>query len=325
MDTSRPLSTQVQLNQPGTGLVGKLHGHCRGFAHPNEVTVMKLKKAAVPLAVLAFGLATPFSAAGQEGQRHHNRQNEDRERRDDGERGADDRAVARRSDSNRPARTDRSNESGGDERASRASRDEPAARPASQPRSDRDDRSYRNDRNDRDARNYRNDRRDRGVRYDRGYDRRSDGGNSYRGNWSRGYNGYSRGYYAPRPLSRAYAPRRYYGPRGGLTLYFGSGSGYRYGSYYSGRVYGDRRGVPTYGRYVSYGDLRLRDFPRDAEVYVDGYYAGIVDDFDGLFQRLTLEVGPHEIEVADGRYGSQLFDVYVDPYNTIDLRADRYR
>ncbi len=69
----------------------------------------------------------------------------------------------------------------------------------------------------------------------------------------------------------------------------------------------------------------MRDFPRDAEVYVDGYYAGIVDDFDGFFQRLTLEVGPHEIEVADGRYGSQFFDVYVDPYNTIDLRADRYR
>jgi hypothetical protein len=274
---------------------------------------MKLKKAAVPLAVLAIGLATPFSATGQEEQRHHNRQNENRERRDEGERGADDRAVARRSDSNRPARTDRSNQTDRDERASRESRDERADRPASQPRNDRNDRNYRDNRNN------------RGERHDRGYDRRSDGGNSYRGNWSRGYDGYSRGYYAPRPLPRAYAPRRYYGPRGGLTLYFGSGSGYRYGSYYTGHVYGYRRGVPTYGRYVSYGDLRLRDFPPDAEVYVDGYYAGRVDDFDGFFQRLTLEVGPHEIQVAGERYGSQVFDVYVDPYNTIDLRAGRYR
>jgi hypothetical protein len=277
---------------------------------------MKLKKAAVPLAVLAIGLAIPFSAAGQEGQRHHNRQSENRERPDDGERGAGDGAVARSSDSNRPARTDRSNQSDREERASRESRDERAARPASQPR---------NDRNDRNDRNYRDTRNDRGERYNRGYDRRSDGGNSYRGNWSRGYDGYSRGYYAPRPLPRAYAPRRYYGPRGGLSLYVGWGSGYRYGSYYTGHVYGYRRGVPTYGRYVSYGDLRLRDFPRDAEVYVDGFYAGRVDDFDGFFQRLTLEVGPHEIQVAGERYGSQVFDVYVDPYNTIDLRAGRYR
>lgn len=292
---------------------------------------MKLKNAALPLAVLAIGLATPFSAAGQEEPRHHNRKSENRERRDDGERGADDRAVARRPDSNRPARTDRSSQSDRDERAGRDggagrySGERPADRDNRSYRNDSNDRNYRNYRNDSNERNYRNDRRDRGDRYDRGYDRRSAGGNSYRGNWSRGYNGYSRGYYAPRPLPRAYAPRRYYGPRGGLTLYFGWGSGYRYGSYYSGRVYGYRRGVPTYGRYVSYGDLRLRDFPRDAEVYVDGYYAGIVDDFDGFFQRLTLEVGPHEIEVSDGRYGSQFFDVYVDPYNTIDLRADRYR
>ena len=37
--------------------------------------------------------------------------------------------------------------------------------------------------------------------------------------------------------------------------------------------------------------------PRDAEVYVDGYYAGDVDDFDGTFQRLRVEPGEHEIEI----------------------------
>jgi hypothetical protein len=31
--------------------------------------------------------------------------------------------------------------------------------------------------------------------------------------------------------------------------------------------------------------------PRDAEVYVDGYYAGTVDDFDGTFQRLHIDTG----------------------------------
>ena len=39
---------------------------------------------------------------------------------------------------------------------------------------------------------------------------------------------------------------------------------------------------------IYYGDVRLMVRPRDAAVYVDGYYAGVVDDFDGVFQRLTL-------------------------------------
>jgi hypothetical protein len=37
--------------------------------------------------------------------------------------------------------------------------------------------------------------------------------------------------------------------------------------------------------------------PRETEVYVDGSLAGIVDDFDGTFQRLRLEAGEHEIEL----------------------------
>src|SRR6185312_3885852 len=34
--------------------------------------------------------------------------------------------------------------------------------------------------------------------------------------------------------------------------------------------------------------VRIEVSPNDAEVYVDGYYAGIVDDFDGVFQRLRV-------------------------------------
>ena len=64
--------------------------------------------------------------------------------------------------------------------------------------------------------------------------------------------------------------------------------------------------------------------PRDAAVYVDGYYAGIVDDFDGVFQRLTLEVGPHAIEIDADGLEPRYFDIYVDPARTVDLRADLY-
>ena len=43
--------------------------------------------------------------------------------------------------------------------------------------------------------------------------------------------------------------------------------------------------------------LRLQVTPREALVFVDGYAAGIVDDYDGVFQRLQLIPGPHEIVI----------------------------
>lgn len=118
--------------------------------------------------------------------------------------------------------------------------------------------------------------------------------------------------------------RHYYGTGGRYSVYFGLGSGYLYDAPWSGRVYG-YVGPSVYGRSVYYGDVRLQVRPRDAEVYVDGYYAGIVDDFDGVFQRLTLEVGPHQIEIAAPGLEPQFFDVYVDARRTVDIRSDLYR
>jgi hypothetical protein len=37
--------------------------------------------------------------------------------------------------------------------------------------------------------------------------------------------------------------------------------------------------------------------PKEAAVYVDGYYAGVVDDFDGFFQRLTVSPGQHDLTI----------------------------
>jgi hypothetical protein len=41
--------------------------------------------------------------------------------------------------------------------------------------------------------------------------------------------------------------------------------------------------------------LKLEVTPKTAEVWVDGYMAGIVDDFDGTFQRLKVRPGGHEL------------------------------
>ena len=70
---------------------------------------------------------------------------------------------------------------------------------------------------------------------------------------------------------------------------------YWYGAY---GPYGPYGPYPNYYPYYSYdpsGSLKLEVTPKDAEVYVDGYYAGIVDDFDGAFQRLHVLPGNHEL------------------------------
>ncbi|HET7694798.1 MAG TPA: PEGA domain-containing protein [Vicinamibacterales bacterium] len=56
---------------------------------------------------------------------------------------------------------------------------------------------------------------------------------------------------------------------------------------------------PRYPYYYSraWASARLEVKPRSAQVYVDGYYVGVVDQFDGVFQRLDLPTGEHEISV----------------------------
>ncbi len=127
----------------------------------------------------------------------------------------------------------------------------------------------------------------------------------------------------PRLIPYARAPRHYYGPGGSFSVYFRLGRGYLYGAPYYGRVYGYVVPRP-YDTRIYYGDVRLEVRPRDAAVYVDGYYAGIVDDFDGVFQRLTLEAGPHQIEVDAPGLEPQLFEVYVDPARSVTIHADLY-
>jgi hypothetical protein len=66
--------------------------------------------------------------------------------------------------------------------------------------------------------------------------------------------------------------------------------------------------------------LRLQG-PRDAEVYVDGYYVGTVDDFDGLTQRLYLEPGEHEIAVFKDGHRTRRELMLFRPGETYRLRV----
>ncbi len=103
------------------------------------------------------------------------------------------------------------------------------------------------------------------------------------------------------------------------------GSGLRYydpywNPYWYG-YYGHRYGYAAWdwgARYDYYtGSLRLKVRPRFAEVFVDGYYAGQVDNYDGIFQRLRLEEGPHHIEIRYPGFVPLEFEVMILPGETI--------
>jgi hypothetical protein len=85
-------------------------------------------------------------------------------------------------------------------------------------------------------------------------------------------------------------------------LGFGIGYGYPYGYGYGlsyGYGYGQYPYPPYYyGAYYDYtGSARLQVTPRNTQVYIDGYFVGVVDNFDGNLQRLNVEVGEHELQL----------------------------
>ena len=74
-----------------------------------------------------------------------------------------------------------------------------------------------------------------------------------------------------------------------------------------------------YPVYDHRAEVRVLATPRDASVYVDGFYAGIVDDFDGVFQGLPLPPGGHEIVLYLEGYRTVRYNLYLRPGSTIKL------
>ena len=76
------------------------------------------------------------------------------------------------------------------------------------------------------------------------------------------------------------------------------------------------------GMYVHDGavSLRLQVTPRQASVFVDGYAAGRVDDYDGVFQRLRLIPGPHEVVIYHPGHRTFRQHIYYNPGSTHTIR-----
>jgi hypothetical protein len=104
--------------------------------------------------------------------------------------------------------------------------------------------------------------------------------------------GYHYPYYYP------YFYPYYYGFYGGFyPAYWGLGFGW--GQPYPPYPY------PYYAYHDNRGSARVQVTPRNAQVFIDGYYVGLVDDFDGYLQRLHVEPGEHELQI------------YLEGYRTI--------
>jgi hypothetical protein len=134
---------------------------------------------------------------------------------------------------------------------------------------------------------------------------------------------YYYGYYNPY-YSFGYPYSAYWMPGFGYGFgYFGYDpflfGGY-YDPYYS--AYGQSSGgYGTSGYRGAVGSLRLKVKPVNAQVYIDGYYVGVVDSFDGTFQRLEIEAGSHRVEVRAEGFTPVQFDVVVTPGETITYKG----
>ncbi len=143
--------------------------------------------------------------------------------------------------------------------------------------------------------------------------------------------------FATRPFT--YSPLRfrpYYAGAVGLGLYdpfwpgYGSG-GYGSPAYSYGYDPSDGYGVPspppTYGGYPdsssdqTSGNVRLLVEPSTAQVYVDGYYVGTVEDFNHSLAGMNIEAGPHRIEFRAPGYETLTLDVKIESRRTITYRG----
>lgn len=73
------------------------------------------------------------------------------------------------------------------------------------------------------------------------------------------------------------------------------------------------------------GGIRFETRPGSAQVYVDGYYTGIVDDYGISGRILDLSVGPHRIDLQVSGYLTLSFQVNIAPNQIVRYRGDLQR
>jgi len=119
---------------------------------------------------------------------------------------------------------------------------------------------------------------------------------------------------------------------GGYPFGFGYSVGFSYGypygygypaygypwstAYYAGYPYGGFGYVAAAPSYSTYGSVRIEGAPPNAQVFADGYYAGVADD------KVNLTPGVHRVEIRVVGAPPITFDVQIQPGQTITYRAE---
>ena len=103
---------------------------------------------------------------------------------------------------------------------------------------------------------------------------------------------------------------------------FWYGPGFYNPYFYGPSAFGPWGPYPYGVRYEERGSIRLQVKPEETEVYVDGYYAGVVDSYDGFFQRLHLPAGEHEIELYLEGHRSIQEQLYLPIGSTYRIRHE---
>jgi hypothetical protein len=115
-----------------------------------------------------------------------------------------------------------------------------------------------------------------------------------------------------RPFYRPFYSYPFYGP---WYSPYGFSGAYYYPGYYG-------PGYPGPGWYDEVSSARLQVKPRHAEVFVDGYFVGLVDDFDGWAQRLHVPRGEHELTIYLAGYRTWRQKVLFRPGGTVNIQAE---
>jgi PEGA domain len=92
---------------------------------------------------------------------------------------------------------------------------------------------------------------------------------------------------------------------------------------------------PYWGPYYRYdyplyygapvGDVRVEVTPKQAQVYVDGFFAGVVSDFSGGSKRLHTLPGGHAITLYLDGYRTVTENIYVRPDSTFTMHDTMQR
>ena len=150
--------------------------------------------------------------------------------------------------------------------------------------------------------------------------------NRYDGRFGRSY-GPTR--FAILPRGHEYFTR-YYSFRPRLSIGFGLYVGYPvpfprwYDSYWYSN-YGYNFSSAPYGGYSSVGGLSFDITQPDAELWIDGEYVGLADDFSSSQPPLTLSVGVHHVELGAPGYRPMEFDITVVPGQVIPYQGSLSR